>query len=101
MYAMICQPFEMHGFPGSNVYVASILYPKTPIDQRTCFHCVIAVEHKLHFFIECPFYEDMRRKLFHKAQLCNILILIAMNNISMQTIVASTFSMCQRRKSVL
>ena len=81
------------------------------IDQRTCFHCVNAVEHELHFFIECPFYDDIRRKLFHKAQLCNRdfdtyssteKLVFLMNNINMQAIVASTlFSMFQRRKSVL
>ena len=45
--------------------------PKLPVEQRTCFHCEDTIEHELHFLIDCPFYDDIRRKMFHKAQLCN------------------------------
>ena len=45
--------------------------PKLSIEQRTCFHCIDSVEDELHCLIDCPFYDDMRRKIFHKAQLCN------------------------------
>ena len=45
--------------------------PKLPVEQRTCFHCIDSVEDELHFLIDCPFYDDTRRKMFHKAQLCN------------------------------
>ena len=35
-----------------------------------CFHCK-DVENETHFLLECPFYADMKRKLFQKANLCN------------------------------
>ena len=41
------------------------------MEQRTCFHCIDSVEDELHFLIDCPFYDDMRLKMFHKSQLCN------------------------------
>lgn len=85
--------------------------PIIPLKQRTCFHCVNSVEDEVHFFIECPFYDDIRRKLFHRAQLCNRdfatfnsteKLVFLMNNINMQYIVASTlYNMFQRRKRVL
>ena len=45
--------------------------PKLPVEKRTCFHSIDSVKDELHFLIECPFYDDMRRKMFHKGQLCN------------------------------
>ena len=36
--------------------------PKIPVEQRTCFHCPQNIENELHFLIECPFYDDLRRK---------------------------------------
>ena len=45
--------------------------PKIPVEQRTCFHCPQSDENELHFLNECPFYDDLRRKMLHKAQLCN------------------------------
>ena len=44
--------------------------PKLSVDERTCFHCK-DVENETHFLLECPFYADMNRKLFQKANLCN------------------------------
>ena len=35
------------------------------------FHCKYAVENEIHFLLECPFYDDLRRKLFQRAILCN------------------------------
>ena len=43
--------------------------PKFPAEQRTCFHCEDTVEHDLHFLIDCPFYDDIRRQMSNKAQL--------------------------------
>lgn len=84
--------------------------PKTPVEQRTCFHCIDSVEHELHFLIDCPFYDDIRRKLFQKANRCNSdfysynsveKLIFLMNNINMQSLVASTlYDMFQRRKRV-
>ena len=48
-----------------------IARPKIPVDQRTCIHCNDTVEDELHFLIDCPFYDDIRRKLFKKAYQCN------------------------------
>ena len=45
--------------------------PKLLVEQRTYFHCQDTVEHELHFLIDCLFYDDIRRKMFHKAQICN------------------------------
>ena len=39
--------------------------------NRDSFHCIDSVDDELHFLIGCPFYDGMRRKMFHKAQLCN------------------------------
>ena len=85
--------------------------PKLPVEQRTCFHSEDTVEHELHFLIDCPFYDDIRQKMFRKAQLCNrdfILynwsekMIFLMNKVNMQPIVASTlFDMFQRRKSAI
>ena len=85
--------------------------PKIPVEQRTCFHCPQSVENELHFLIECPFYDDLRRKMLHKAQLCNSdfvtyntteKLIFLMNHINMQPIVASTMhDMFQRRKNVI
>ena len=85
--------------------------PKTPIDQRTCFHCPNSVENEIHFLIECPYYDDVRRKMLHKAQLCNSdfelksptdKLTFLMNHINMQPVVACTlFDMFQRRKRVI
>ena len=85
--------------------------PKLNVEQRTCFHCIDSVENELHFLIDCPFYDDMRRKLFHKAQLCNrdfILydstgkMIFLLNHVNMQPIMASTlFDMVQRRKRTI
>ena len=38
--------------------------PKLPLEQMTCFHYIDSVEDELHFLIDCPFYDDMRRKIF-------------------------------------
>ena len=85
--------------------------PKLSVEQRTCFHCIDSVEDELHFLIDCPFYDDMRRKMFHKAQLCNrdfILydstakMIFLLNHVNMQPILASTlFDMFQRRKRTI
>ena len=85
--------------------------PKLPVEQRTCFHCIDTIEDELHFLIDCPFYDDIRRNLFRKAQLCNrdfILydstakMIFLLNNINMQPILASTlFDMFQRRKRTI
>ena len=85
--------------------------PKLPVEQRTCFHCVETVEDELHFLIDCPFYDDIRRKMFHKAQLCNrdfvlydsiAKMIFLLNNPNMQTHLASTlFDMFQRRKRTI
>ena len=73
--------------------------PKLPVEQRTCFHCVETVEDELHFLIDRPFYDDIRRKMFHKAQLCNrdfvlydsiAKIIFLLNNPNMQTRLTST-----------
>ena len=44
---------------------------KTSVDQRTCFHCKENTENEIRFLIECPLYDEIRRKLFKKANLCN------------------------------
>ena len=85
--------------------------PKLPVEQRTCYHCIDSVEDELHFLIDCPFYDDMRRKMFHKAQICNrdfILydstakMIFLLNHVNMQPILASTlFDMFQRRKRTI
>ena len=85
--------------------------PKIPIDQRTCFHCTDSVENETYFLIECPFYDDIRRKLLHKAQLCNSdfdmytstdKLIFLMNHMNLQPVVASTlFDMFKRRKRVI
>ena len=85
--------------------------PKIPVEQRTCFHCPQSVENELHFLIECPFYDNLRRKMLHKAQFCNTdfvaystteKLFFLMNHINMQPIVASTIhNMFQRRKNVI
>ena len=81
--------------------------PKLPVEQRTCFRCIETIEDELHFLIDCPFYDEIRRNLFRKAQLCNrdfILydstakMIFLLNNINMQPILASTlFDMFRRR----
>ena len=86
-------------------------HPKLPVEQITCFHCIDSVEDELHFLINCPFYDDMRRKMFHKAQLCNrdfILydstakMIFLLNHVNMQPILATTlFDMFQRRKRTI
>ena len=48
------------------IFTASIgsvdsLYPSVYIYK--CFHCIDSVEDELHFLIDCPFYDDMRRKM--------------------------------------
>ena len=93
------------------IYARSLTKPKTPIDQRTCFHCPNSVENEIHFLIECPFYDDIRRKMLHKAHLCNSdfelktstdKLIFLMNHINMQPVVACTlFDMFQRRKRVI
>ena len=85
--------------------------PKILLNERTCFHCKDAVENEIHFLLECPFYDDLRRKLFKKANLCNSdfdalnftdKFIFLMNNINIQPLVANTlFDMWQRRKRVL
>ena len=82
-----------------------------PWNKRTCFHCIETIEDELHFLIDCPFYDDIRRNLFRKAQLCKrdfILydstakMIFLLNNINMQPILASTlFDMFQRRKRTI
>ena len=43
--------------------------PKTPIHLRTCEMCQNnCIENEIHFFIDCPAYEDLRCQLFMKAQ---------------------------------
>ena len=54
-----------------NIETGRFAWPKLPMEQRTCFHCIDPVEDELHFLTDCPFYDDMRRKMFHKAKLCN------------------------------
>ena len=80
--------------------------PKLPVEQRTFFHCIDTSEDELHFLIDCPFYDDIRRNLFRKAQLCNrdstAKMIFLLNNINMQPILASTlFDMFQRRKRTI
>ncbi|MCG8113538.1 MAG: reverse transcriptase family protein [Candidatus Thiodiazotropha taylori] len=85
--------------------------PKIPADQRSCFYCSEKVENEIHFLIECPFYDDIKRKLFQKANLCNSnfngfsqkdKFIFLMNNVNMQPLLASTlYDMWQRRKRVL
>ena len=76
-----------------------------------CFHCIDSVEDELHFLIGCPFYDDMRRKMFHKAQLrkrdfilydSTAKMIFLLNHVNMQPILASTlFDMFQRRKRTI
>ena len=71
----------------------------------------ITIENELHFLIECPFYDYLRRIMLHKAQLCNTdfvaynstkKVIFLMNHINMQPIVASTMhDMFQRRKKFI
>ena len=85
--------------------------PKIPVNERTCFHCKDVVENEIHFLLECPLYDDIRRKLFQKANLCNTdfdafnftnKLIFLMNNINMQPLVAKTlFDMWERRKRVI
>ena len=54
------------------------------------------------FFLECPFYDDLRRKLFKKANLCNSDFDALNFTENIQPLVANTvYDMWQRRKQVL
>ena len=76
--------------------------PKIPLNERTCFHCKAAVENEIPFFLECPFYDDLRRKLFKKANLCNSDFDALNFTENIQPLVANTvYDMWQRRKRVL
>ena len=43
---------------------------KIHFGQGTCFHFNDSLEQELHFFIDCVFHDDTRRKLFQKGNLC-------------------------------
>lgn len=85
--------------------------PKLPVEQRTCFLCTDGIENEIHFLIECPFYDDIRRKLFQKAQKSNTdfnslnssdKLVFLMNSVNMQFYVASTlYEMFSRRKNFI
>ena len=73
--------------------------PKIPLNERTGFHCKDVVENEIHFLLESPFYDDLRRKLFKNANLCNsdfdalnftYKFIFLMNNINIQPLVANT-----------
>ena len=40
--------------------------PKLPREQRFCYICESKIEDEFHVILECPIYNDLRRKLIRK-----------------------------------
>ena len=105
-----CLDFRCGNLP-LHIETGHFAKPKIPINQRTCFHCRDSVENETYFLVECPFYDDIGRKMLHKAQLCNSdfemytstdKLIFLMNHMNLQPVFASTlFDMFQRRKRVI
>ena len=46
-------------------------YAKIPVEQITCFYRLRALKMNFIFLLNAPIYDDIRRKMLHKAELSN------------------------------